>query len=223
MEHRPLQKWRASENTIVKSRNKFLLVLTSLMCCFLVGCDKEDDDNNGGAGTGNDNIFVIRATVENGNAYNSKIDSVKFFGGDEPTNLVASGAYVNGGFTLTPSPSKYFEGKVGDLLEPGMTASDLDAKICASDDVDIYAYKDGIVVGYFDYRDDHFTETGIWYVDRDVTISGSTRDSEGETIFNLPLKKGWNMVFYLHTEHSGPSWQITTNEPGGMKWYFVEC
>jgi hypothetical protein len=109
--------------------------------------------------------------------------------------------------------------------------SNPNVKLWSEDEFPIYAYKGGIKVGSFYYGDKNriiVDDAVLSYADRDVTITGSSLNDNGEWTnarnYNLYLKKGWNMMFFtsvtlenkkIYTEY------LTTTEPSGLKWYFV--
>jgi hypothetical protein len=82
--------------------------------------------------------------------------------------------------------------------------------------------KDGVEVGRFEIHGNNLKDCGFIYVEKDVNITGSTFDSYDniKTVYRYSLKKGWNRMFFVwEDEHT----LLATNEqPGGLKWYFVE-
>ncbi|GHV66642.1 hypothetical protein FACS1894199_10480 [Bacteroidia bacterium] len=185
--------------------------------------------------TAPDESATFTVTVENGNSYNSRIDSVALLvynyyddeGGFEL--VVAAGTYANGGFTVnlpaTLSPSHLVEAVDGE--SEGVTVSDKKARI-AFGEFEIYAYKNSNVVGAFycaiDGREDVLE---LYYADRDVSITGTELEEyEGSTYiynYNLYLKKGWNIVYWgWSASNNTETYEDTTTIPGGLKWYFEE-
>jgi hypothetical protein len=66
----------------------------------------------------------------------------------------------------------------------------------------------------------------FWYMDRDVTITGThTRDiGMGETrtqTFNCSLKKGWNYVFASYNSATKTETITTGAAPSGYKWQVI--
>lgn len=155
---------------------------------------------------------------------NSSIATVKFllyYYADEDSyseaGVIATGKYENDGFKLTLPDiidSKYFVNhSLADYfgLEE-KCISDNKARMTEWGGVSIDAYdKAGNEIGWFNYEG----EGDIWcfyvYVDRDLTIKGSSAYSG---IFDCTFKKGWNIIY-----HYG---RHTTKKPANMtfRWYF---
>ncbi|MDR2927795.1 MAG: hypothetical protein LBV41_06315 [Cytophagaceae bacterium] len=99
----------------------------------------------------------------------------------------------------------------------GATISDLSAKAC---EATIEGLKDGSIAGRFCYeRDDNalYAETYIFYVDKDVDITGTNEDG---TKYSCNLKKGWNFVAdIMHMQGNDPN-EMTTILPEGLMWDF---
>jgi len=57
----------------------------------------------------------------------------------------------------------------------------------------------------------------FWYVDKNVTITGSN----DHTTFELSLKPGWNMVFVKYEQPSGNA-KFSTTPISGAEWWFYE-
>ncbi|GHT48709.1 hypothetical protein AGMMS49982_00540 [Bacteroidia bacterium] len=205
-----------------KIKNVFLLAAMAVSAGF-VGCNKEDDD------------VVIQSSVVSGGTIretipvgSTEIDSVTF---EVKGEVLAKGTYVDGVLTITlPATldSKYFPSDAN--FGEGVTVSDPNVKVYGDDEFPIYAYKYGIKVGKFDYGDETGTiidDAGLYYADRDVTITGtSTRTDDGWTYitnFNVSLKKGWNKMFFTGSENETTKTRtdnVTTTEPSGLKWFF---
>lgn len=185
-----------------------------------MGCKKDDD------GPGTNSVSNLTAKVESGSTYNSKIDIVKAL--MEDNYAAATGNYANGEFTLDLSgtvSSKYLD-NIGEDLPKGVKVSD-ESVIGGFIDI-IVGYKSGDRVGTF-YYEKVSSNSETWaiflYVDKDVTITGSGSDKDGDYTdnytFNISLKKGWNMIYETYSENGKISTDTyTTSDPGGLKWYF---
>jgi len=203
METETIQKNGASSKSLMSRRNFLVTLCGALLAAGVVfsGCEKDKDD--GLVSSAFDG--KITATLEKGgetyNYLNSKVNKVSAeIGRDE--EILASGTYANGGFTLTlPQPTaKYFEtnGDENDAPVAGINVSDKNAKISepikdiiAYDSVS-YDYGDELYYGKVDKNSE--TEVSFMYADRDVTITGSSQDEYNgikyETLYSISLKKG---------------------------------
>ena len=205
------------------------------------------DNNSSDSST----IDKVTARVEYGNEYNDYIDEVWgviYYDDWEEEYVAERSKYVNGGFTID-LPSTVSNTYLTDIMDelgwiqeyPNGSISDKSAKIGL---IWFEAYDDGYYLGDFEYYKYEENETpsnysvrGAYavfiYTDKNVSLKGSyseTGDSwrEEETI-NLNLKKGWNQIFetfeYSFNENTGnevSKQSLTTSNPGGLKWYFVD-
>jgi len=179
---------------------------------------------------------VIRAQVENGNQLNSIISELcirilaDWNDGNPIYNTIPlSGAYTNGGFTVTlpeTIDAKYL--RVVDDSEI-VQISDRNAQYFSfntihgydSNGFNVAAFKLHEISG--DYSGGDYTEYSIYfhYVDRDVTEYYRAKD--GNT--DLVLKKGWNKV-HSWTHSMGVGGGYTTDQPpewpeSRVKWQFI--
>jgi outer membrane murein-binding lipoprotein Lpp len=210
-------------------KNKIFLSLAAFVIAgfVLTGCSKDnsDDDSSG--------LSTIKANVENGNNYNSKIDSVKAMAYPAETSqynfigtAIANAKYANGGFTLT-LPEKlddqYLELVDMTDIREGLEVSDNNFKTCF---VNLIAYKSGVPVGgmiYSNQGGDSGSGAEFIYVDRNVSITGSGSEDEYDYTYNVSIKKGWNILYYIENSTSTrSSEEYTSKAPSGMKWYFEE-
>jgi hypothetical protein len=189
--------------------------------------------------TVNDKNNEINATVENGASLNvnevkarlgyslSIVDGEAMWTGF----AVASGDFVNGGFTLKlpeTVPASELASMVEDGEYPeGITVNPATAKI-ASIGL-IIAYKDGKQVGRFKYTDGGNWEAFFSYADRDVTVKGSstsTNTEEGWTndlTYDVSLTKGWNVIYIYNKNNASKkssTLEATSTKPAGLKWVF---
>ena len=191
---------------------KILTVLA--ICCVFAGCQSGGDS------------YKITATVENGNDYNSEINTVKAYviygHGDEYE--IATGKYSGGGFRLTlpQSVSSNYLGSAADIMrffmwsdavqfsDPQVGLATLEVAGYEGDDMNI-------PVADFYYHKavngENVAEGTFVYADRDVTVTGS----DEETIYNVSLKKGWNIIYDVWNDNGKD--EVTTKEVSGMKWY----
>jgi hypothetical protein len=162
--------------------------------------------------------------------------------GNGPSYNIINVAYVNGGFTLDLPASvddKYlytFDEKF-DVLPESIKVSNPNVKMT---DPSLSAYKwdpeatyNPVTVGYIYYgTTDILWRGNLWYVDGDVTITGSSkveRTVDGlqiskTTVYSINAKKGWNIVYKneVHTDTETTESETethTTNAPAGAKWY----
>jgi hypothetical protein len=202
---------------------KKLLIMACICAGFaLTGCSSDNDENTPA------NPLTIDARVENGNDYNSQIDSVRAFVNDDDTQVVATAKYVNGGFTITlPAniDSKYFSFSFVDLPS-GLTVSDKNAKYTVIDAYGFIGVKSGQIVSEFQYINNFFgydlVSANFFYADRNVTISGTYTENNGNVNVwdNVSLKKGWNTVYYTVIHHDDYTTTTTNSntKPDIIKW-----
>jgi hypothetical protein len=167
---------------------------------------------------------MLTVEVEDGSAYNPRIDEVKMLVGDD---AIARGGYVGGRFEI-PLPghiNSLFLRKVIDVTEGLDVTGNLNAKMTPT--VTMVAYKSGEKVGTFECRSPEKDKTAqLAYVDSAISIVGSDSGKEDNITYtesyNLSFKKGWNFMYHTITETVTSMTSVTTTEnPGGMNWYFV--
>ncbi|MDR2926589.1 MAG: hypothetical protein LBV41_00030 [Cytophagaceae bacterium] len=185
-------------------------------------------------------IETITVQVENGNAYNSQIGEVKtviaYDGDADPhfqgDGVVASSSYINGGFTinlpelesmyLLPATEE-FPSEMGFRIGGNADASLSSAILVAYDKYNHYS------AGYIwlQYEDGEQGNAMLYYCDSDMTVTGRytgeySEGVEGVMDLSLDFKKGWNwMYMYVVSQsESRIEYAATTEDPGGMKWYF---
>ena len=221
--------------------------LLPLFCGLLitVACSKNDDNNDEVEVT---KPFTITAVVEDGNNYDEIIsqvvamveiyDPISF---REIYDSIATGKWSNGGFTLTlPTPPTQFlfgiKIAIGFISESGhvdsLEISDTNARMLGLfGDGSFYAfgnygYEEPIGDLFYDKSGENsFTIVDFFFVDRDVTITGSFSrfccDECGYNFFayNMLLKKGWNRVYWTETD-GRTEW--STQAVSGVKWRFID-
>ena len=203
------------------------LALLPLFCGFILtsACSNDDENSNDNNNDIPTSWFdgTITATVVNGNDYNDLIYRVVAricccFG--ETT----SGSWSNGGFTLT-LPATLDSRYLADWFEneENIVMSDRNARM--NRELDLRAYNsDGEEVGDFMLSKedgDKFVWVFFVYTDRDVTITGTTNDSEIQLIYNLSLKRGWNRVYITDLEiENGLRRDISSTPISGLRWHF---
>jgi hypothetical protein len=199
---------------------KRILIIAVLVAIAFASCKKDDDFtplvNN-----------TITAQVEKGKDYNSVFSSVKvkiyyleyyngnYFSLPDSDYFEAASDYVNGGFSLTLPET--LEARclmpIANLLyfDSGAKISDRSARGIYTT---IEGYdKDGKYVDDFIYRTPR-TTGDFWYVDRDVKITGE----DNYNLYNMDLKKGWNIV-YFKSNGQGYKGSNITEAQKGLKWY----
>ncbi|MDR1347065.1 MAG: hypothetical protein LBJ63_01350 [Prevotellaceae bacterium] len=224
---------------------KKLLTIACICAGFaLVGCSSDDDS------TPTSQDFIIDArNVENGNDYNSQIDSVKAVANYEEHSppgafyetydVIATANYVNGGFMMT-LPAKVDDHLLtpitsafrNETIPDGVTVTNPNAKILGINF--LFAFKSGNQIGRFEYgyEIDDSHSTLVWYVyaDRDVSITGSysyIADDPSSTkysySYNFSLKKGWNehcTIYGYSEEDKESTTSLSNTKPNGLKWSF---
>lgn len=197
---------------------KLSVLFTALFSLAIIftSCEKDEPSNN------NSNQFDVK--VVNGNAYNSKIDSVfsyaySYKNDEEKVYVLGKSKYTNGGFSvkLSPVPSDFLYFFPED--EGEITVSDKTAKFFLLDEEESFiAKKNGKTVGAFfcsniSLEDILNNETEgmpvgggmvyYMYVDKDIKITGTITyeadeygNPEEKDYYNLSLKTGWNAFVY---------------------------
>ena len=200
------------------------------------GCDKDEEETL----VASPFDGVITAKVDKGETY-STVKRVRAYGmtnqGVEVT--VAQAAYTNGGFTLTlpaTPPNQIINSVMYDFDGPGIKISDEDARIAIlADEIEGYSTTDGafnyntLVCSFAEFKgtESNFTYVGYAWVDRDVTIIGSARDSEDGVTWEwkarMMLKEGWNRVYITVRETKNSDFiELSTIPVGGLKWVNVD-
>jgi hypothetical protein len=143
--------------------------------------------------------YTIEAQVKNGEQYNGIIKEIRAVSTTD--KIIATAPYKNGGFTIE-LPVNFDNSTllpIGLYLPTNFIISNKDAKI-----VSIYEF---IIVsdeieGSIDYewedeymQSENYYSTNFMYADNDVTIEGTYIDEYDVNIFDLDLKKGWNIVY----------------------------
>ena len=216
---------------------KFFLIgsLCLGICCTFTNCGgKDDDDNSGGS------PLQVNATVEEGSSYD--IDEVRALIAideeyDEETGNyiwvgkeIAKGSYTGGKFSLNLPATvedKYLESiEEYEEYPASISVSDRKAKGTV---LAIVGYKSGKQIGDF-YNEKYLeTETShsyydveYIYVDRNLTITGTETDEDGDTYkYSVNMKKGWNLVYYVRTsDEDSYTRETTTKAQSGLKWFF---
>ncbi|MDR1347063.1 MAG: hypothetical protein LBJ63_01340 [Prevotellaceae bacterium] len=205
---------------------KKLLTIACICAGFaLAGCSSDDGNDNTPA-----NSLTIDARVENGNDYNSQIDSVRAFVNDNDTEVVATAEYVNGGFTLT-LPANIDSRHLNSITVPsGLKVSDRNMKITVIDAYGFVGVKSGQITGEFHYihtfnQGTHdLVSAHFFYVDRNATWDGTYIDDDGDVSVwdNVSFKKGWNTVYYtvIHHNDNTNTTTYSTTKPNVIKWHY---
>jgi len=206
--------------------NKFLnyLFITAFaLSAVFTSCKKDDDKNGNGNGNGNDGgITELNVKAENGSAYNSQVNVVKLLidmsfseDGGKITNLrgvpLTNDNFSDGGFSvkMPETVSNQHLRKLSETFS-GSNISDNDAKGVWNGKFVGYDSSDDYVGGFYcEVAGKENIRFFLFYVDRDVTITGSS----AESTFDCTLKKGWNWLYMINN-------LFTTKEQGTMKWYF---
>ncbi|MCL2074681.1 MAG: hypothetical protein FWH18_12215 [Marinilabiliaceae bacterium] len=197
---------------------------------FLFLSCKDDSGVDTGTNNNGDGGLTITAEVEDGNEYNNLVDKVRaimYRGGE--TIIIAECGFKDGGFDLKlpkeVNNNQLYEldNFIGAEIWDYHTISDPDVLL---NEIILIAIKNGENVGIFSFYNETSTthaHSTYWYVDADVTIKPTSAEIHEGADFNialdLPLKKGWNELFYVASEtSSGLFHTFSLNEPSGLKW-----
>ena len=204
---------RSERGIKVKKMKKAILNVVFLSMLVFAGCRKEEIEtpptlvNN-----------VITAKVEKGKNYDSVFKTVKANTVYLPENyVVAFGLYVDGGFSLTLPESIDF-GRLlpitNEFAFSGATISNHSARVLM---ISIDGYdSDDNKVDYFVYKHKSANIIGyLIYVDRDVKITGS----DGYNMYNMDIKKGWNMAFNKNNGYGYQTNNFTNVDQTNYRWY----
>jgi len=165
-----------------------------------------------------EDIFVfdgkkIKAVLENGSAYNSKISKVIAFTNNANEEFI-TGPYSNGGFTLTlpKKPKDIFFLTMDDLQKDAnnLKISNMKAKVIfVGPSFGAFGSDENKYVGSIYYTNENSYNAVFVYSDRKVTLK---KDS-GDVLIDLSLKKGWNMVL-----DGGGIWWTPKTVIDDLKW-----
>ncbi|MDR2127248.1 MAG: hypothetical protein LBP63_10520 [Prevotellaceae bacterium] len=214
---------------------KSILTIACVCAGFMfTGCGSDDGDDNATP----QNFIIDARNIENGSDYNSHIDSVKAIrnyhenNGAVLYNILASAEYVDGGFMMT-LPLLILDDKwtpiSNNVIPDGVNVSDPHVKTTSVDY--LATFKNGQATGKFEYicktADNHDICASYIYVDRDITITGSSdKEEDNWTVINIfdnivELKKGWNEVYVTSIGGINSTTFITSNvKPDRLKWIF---
>ncbi|MDR2963171.1 MAG: hypothetical protein LBU90_06035 [Bacteroidales bacterium] len=202
--------------------NVGLLVAVGFAVAVCASCGKDDDAsknggstlNMGGASVGG--VFTIAASNVSGNT--QAIHTVK---ADIEDWLQPQAVFVNNGFSLqlpTAIDSKDLYLCANDAQE-GVAISDRNAQWTWLNRIYAYNQNDSKIGDIDLYWENENSDCYVsWvYVDRNVSITGN--DEGG--IYNLNLKKGWNVV-YDFEDYTNDVNTITSTKPSGvnLQWEF---
>ena len=180
------------------------------------GCGDKDDEN-----TLVSDAFDGKITVTTVVRGNNNIKTIKAVLKNE---VIASGDYVNGGFTLTlPSELdiKYFSTNAGDMFEEekGINVSEPTAQIAEFTFLLAYDNSDNRLNDLWHGR--NLVTVRHVYTDKDVTATGNFVDDYGDKrIYSVSLKKGWNKLYYDNTVRTSDGEHITTKSISDLSWWY---
>ncbi|GHT51274.1 hypothetical protein AGMMS49982_08270 [Bacteroidia bacterium] len=214
---------------MTKFKNVFLLAAMAVSAGF-VGCNKEDEGESADGGSKADGSFEIKVTVNTTDI--TTADSVIFeltkeVNGNVTYVQLAKGTYIEGVLTIT-LPATVDDKYLSSEPPPeGVTVSGDDPNgkgFNTKGILPIYAYKNGERVGRFGYGDET-VEASFLYVygsGSSGTMKGPSTENGRHYLFDITMKKGWNMLFNYYDDTETHTYHITTTEPSGrnLKWYF---
>jgi len=223
----------------------FFCIVFICSAIVLTGCNKNDNSSGGGA-------ISTNVKVVNGSSYSfDKVKAVMYYGNDYEY-VVDETNYSNGGFSinLPATIDNTYLLPVIDVDEDDQSLSwaTVSDNTAVGNGINIEGYESGSYMGDFYYgtASQNQTSTSISvymsegtyiYVDKNVTITGSTTEtdvSDGLTVnvkstINATLKKGWNIMYYTisisangNDGIANGTLSITTKDPGGLKWYYED-
>ena len=202
-----------------------LIVVALCATTIFTSCRNDDDDDNGNG------VFEIRATNVAGNTGRIATVRAEIWGANDRALTVGEAPFQNNGFTLrlideVPTP---FLSPITDLEYEGtLTISDRNARMTfVIDCLILFAYdSNGNAIGYLGLGNERDNEWswGTWvYIDRNVTVSGTTNwnDDDWEVVFDLNLRRGWNTI-YFHENENTKRTRFTSQRPSGWSliWEF---
>ena len=218
-----------------------MLAIAALAVSAVITSCNKDDEGVGGS------ITRITARVENANDF-VNVTTVRLLGWNTVTrkfDALAEADFRNNGFALNLPETvaeEYLE-NVDDteiyttltdfdfFKLPGIKISNNNAKLLTN--VEINGYNSaGVRITFFhNYLENEgansYTNsfTGYWYVDSDVNISASQKETYDEyeetRNISLVLKKGWNVVYYsqnIRFKERKMKNEITSTPVKGLKW-----
>ncbi len=209
---------------------KLLAFLTVAVMFAFTACNGGGDDtDNGGGGE----LTITATNVKS--VYSASDDEVVKVAAilwseesetEEAHFTIATADYINHGFTITlPVPTVDMLGSLPAVPE-SVNISDPTAK-CA-----ILHYFRGLdaddkhlnVFYMANYTQGHTVEASYIYVDKNVNMIGSYTIAEGDyeyrMIFDLKLKKGWNVFYEYENENGDISWTTTLPAGSTMEWCY---
>jgi len=207
-----------------------------------------DDDGGGGNATSGNTItsgaeLVYDPSIGNTNEAKNATDfSFYFYWDDEKRTeeFKPLSNFLDGSPSVTISDNKvsinlgtpkaaYLEKMVDDKTSEGITITPSDVKGLQMSEFYTSDRKYCLVCMK---DDDNFAM--LVYVDKDVTIRGSTylreweagdgnHGGEGEMKYNVSLKKGWNyVIFSINEETETGTVTSSTTQPSGFKWTVID-
>ena len=231
METATISKNEASPKSHTSRGNFFRYIFALLIVSILfVGCKKDDEGSGGSDSSGNTGIETLTIDGKIGNVnyggqvitpdnitkvgvYRSKNDS------RSDRNAITGTTVANRQFSLnllTPpadvliTVKSMLEGLFDDKsLVNQLTISNSSAKIYAPEFYALWTNGSEIIYNMkvsYSKESDYYYEETYYYVDSDVSVTGTLLyelyDWEYKTVFNLNLKKGWNVIGIEETDSS---------------------
>lgn len=204
----------------------YFVVVALIVAAAFTSCDKDDDH-----GVVSGSITQIIAKISNASEF-PDVATVKLLAWNN--DVLAEADFINGGFTIDLPET--VDGKYLHQFDEiffyyeTLTISKKDAK--ALHDLRIYGYNSsGKRIAVFSnekYVGNEYSEiyamTEYLWVDNDVNISGSYKDTEDKDYVetysvSLILKKGWNVVYMSENDtEKGYKVEIKTSPISGLKW-----
>ena len=198
----------------------------------VVGCGKENE-------LPTSSVSVVNAIMSFNNDYAERIavvklvvDAERIYDPDRQMMIwqgveVAKGDYRKDGFMIN-LPNVIDNIKPFDLEMPPK-ARISNSNVMYANSRFIAYNRDEEQVGNFHYSyffvDDEsllMVEGGLFYFDRDFTITGSGSDERDSWIITCNFKKGWNFLYIIQGGNSDGIFpvKITTSKPDNMFWSF---
>ena len=228
----------AGTKSQMSSRNYLKIACFGLFAASIIifsGCKKDNNEVGG-----NDGINKLEILVENGKDYSGMIDKVKLetMGGE----AFATVDYNDGKFTLQ-LPSTVAAGNLyGISLDWDFSSTvDVSNPNAQGTELEIAGYKgDKRVCRFYYQKEDEakgtYSSGYPVYVNSALTINGAQTETYGKDItciyediytFSINAKRGWNMWYSIKTDETILTTagtkevykrEITTTDPGGLKW-----
>jgi hypothetical protein len=204
---------------IFNLRNVVAIAICLAATTVFSGCNNGDPD-------GPDDIFDGKITGLIVNYTDYDIAAIKVTDSSEEWTITTT-PVQNGIFTIA-LPASVEDSRLGNFDEvlDVLTVSDPNTGQVsigvAAGDLSAYDSADGNIGRVACYSDDELTGVAtIMYVDRNCKVTGNMAVERGTVTYNLDMKKGWNVVYYVINANGNV--EYTTVKSGKeLKWWLSD-